>query len=150
MTPSPAPHPDATIRTSRVFDARPGEVFAAFEQPERLAQWWGPDGFTNTFEVFEFQPGGRWTFVMHGPNGADFHNENIFHEIQRPNRIVLEHILPPWFRLTITLTPRGDQTHLAWDSEFESPEMAAKLRPRCEPANEQVLNRLAAVLARGG
>lgn len=41
----------------------------------------------------------------------------------------------------------GDQTDLAWIGEFESPEVAAKMRPLSESANEQNLDRLDALLA---
>jgi uncharacterized protein YndB with AHSA1/START domain len=54
------PHnPAATLATQRVLHARPAQVFAAFQQPALLAQWWGPAGFSNTFEQFDFVPGGR-------------------------------------------------------------------------------------------
>lgn len=139
--------PNAAISTERVFSASPREIFAAFEQPELLAQWWGPKGFTNTFEAFEFKSGGRWVFVMHAPNGADFPNECVFREIQPDAKLVIEHVVKPWYRLTVTLTPGGDQTRLAWVQEFESPEFAAKMRPLSEPANEQVLDRLESLLA---
>jgi uncharacterized protein YndB with AHSA1/START domain len=139
---------NAAVSTERVLSANPRKVFAAFEQSDRLAQWWGPDGFTNTFEQFEFKPGGRWVFVMHGPNGADYPNESVFREIQPDTKIVIEHIVKPWFRLTVALTARGDRTHLAWVQEFESPEVAARMRPLCETANEQNLDRLEALLAR--
>ena len=72
---------EATCRTRRVLAYRPDAVFDAFARPELLAAWWGPDGFTNTFEVFEFRPGGRWKFVMHGPNNAHFPNESVFLEL---------------------------------------------------------------------
>jgi uncharacterized protein YndB with AHSA1/START domain len=140
--------PDAAVSTERVFSATPREIFAAFEQPDRLARWWGPDGFTNTFEHFEFSPGGRWVFVMHGPNGASYPNENVFREIEPDTRIVIEHVVKPWYRLTLTLEPRGDETRLAWVQEFESPEFAAKMRRISGPANEQNLDRLQALLAR--
>lgn len=140
----------AVVSTERVFAVPPRKIFTAFEQPDQLAQWWGPDGFTNTFEQFEFKPGGKWMFVMHGPNGANYHNESFFREIEPDTRIVIEHVMQPWFRLTVTLTPRGDGTHLAWDQEFESPEIAAKLRPMCSNANEQVLNRLQALVEFSG
>ncbi|HEX8325105.1 MAG TPA: SRPBCC domain-containing protein [Tepidisphaeraceae bacterium] len=112
----------------------------------------GPKGFTNTFEQFDFTPGGRWVFVMHGPNGADYPNESVFREIQPDTRIVIEHVFRPWFKLTVTLAERrgkadDDQTHLVWVQAFESPEMAAKLRPIVGPANEQNLDRLEALLA---
>ena len=123
-------------------------MFTAFEQPDQLAQWWGPKDFTSTFEQLEFKPGGRWVFVMHGPNGADYPNESVFREIQPDTRIVIEHVVKPWYKLTVTLTARGDHTHMAWDQEFESPEVAAKMRPLSATANEQVLDRLQALLAR--
>ncbi|MFO0603076.1 MAG: SRPBCC family protein [Polyangiales bacterium] len=144
---TPDPDPAAVLRTERVLAASPREVFAAFADPERLARWWGPAGFTNTFERFEFEPGGRWVFVMHGPNGASYPNESVFREIVPDARVVLEHVVAPRFVLTVTLTARGEGTHLTWAGAFESPALAAKLRPLSEPANEQVLDRLAALLA---
>jgi uncharacterized protein YndB with AHSA1/START domain len=144
---SHAADPDTAVRTGRLLPATPRAVFTAFEEPDRLARWWGPSGFTNTFDRFEFRPGGRWIFTMHGPNGASYANESVFREIQPDARIVIEHVVEPWFRLTVTLTPRGDGTHLAWVQEFESPELAAKMRRLSETANEQNLDRLQALLA---
>jgi hypothetical protein len=84
---------------------------------------------------------------MHGPNGANYPNTSVFREIQPDTRIVIEHVVKPWYRLTVTLTPQGNQTHLAWVQEFESPEVAARMRSLCETANEQVLDRLQSRLA---
>ena len=33
-----------------------------------------------TFHTFELWPGGRWRFVMHGPDGTDYPNESGFRE----------------------------------------------------------------------
>lgn len=137
----------ATIQTERLIAATPRQVFAAFEQPEQLARWWGPDGFTNTFAKFDFKPGGKWLFVMHGPDGRNYANECIFREIQPDCRIALEHVMEPWFRLIVTLEPVDGQTRLTWTQEFESPHTVNALRSICEPANEQNLNRLEQVLA---
>jgi uncharacterized protein YndB with AHSA1/START domain len=139
---------DRALITGRVLAARPGAVFDAFRRAELLAEWWGPDGFTNTFEQFEFMPGGRWVFVMHGPNGASYHNESVFVEIEPDRRIVIEHVVKPWFRLTVTLTARGEETRLSWVQEFESAEMAERMRSIGATANEQVLDRLQAVVER--
>jgi uncharacterized protein YndB with AHSA1/START domain len=130
-----------------VLDASQREIFAAFERPELLARWWGPKDFTNQFEQFEFKPGGRWVFVMHGPNGGNYPNRSVFREIQPNAKIVIGHESSPRFTLTVTLTARGNQTHLAWVQEFESAEIAARMRRICEPANEQNLDRLQALLA---
>lgn len=141
-------NPNAAVSTERVLSAGPREVFAAFELPDRLALWWGPKGFTNTFQQFEFRPGGRWVFVMHGPNGVNYPNECVFLEIEPDTRLVIEHVVKPWYRLTLTLTARGDQTHLAWVQEFESPGSAARLRRLSGTANEEVLDRLQTLLDR--
>jgi uncharacterized protein YndB with AHSA1/START domain len=140
----------AAVSTERLIPATPREVFAAFEEPDRLARWWGPDGFTNTFERFDFTPGGRWVFVMHGPNGASYPNESVFREIEPDARIVIEHVVKPWYRLTVALADQDGQTRVSWVQEFESAEMAAKMRRISEPANEQNLDRLQALLAGEG
>ena len=44
-------------------------------------QWWGPNGFTNTFHEFDLRPGGAWRFIMHGPDGTDYPNESVFVEV---------------------------------------------------------------------
>src|SRR6218665_1864956 len=111
---------DRTLSTARVIAASPRAIFAAFERPELLAAWWGPNGFTNTFDLFEFRPEGRWYFTMHGPNGAHYPNQSLFREIEPDRKIVIEHIVAPRFTLTITLTPQVDKTHLAWAQEFEN------------------------------
>lgn len=84
---------------------------------------------------------------MHSPQGANYPNECVFREIQPDARIVIEHIVKPLYILTVTLSARGDQTHLAWVQEYASPALAAQLRPISEAANEQVLDRLQALLA---
>lgn len=143
-------NPNATLSTERSLLFASAKIFAAFAQPDRLARWWGPNGFTNTFHLIEFKPGGRWVHTMHGPNGADYPNESVFREIQPDTKIVIEHVVKPWFLLTVTLTTRGDQTHLTWVQEFESPEMAEQVRAVCGPANEQNLDRLQSLLASEG
>jgi uncharacterized protein YndB with AHSA1/START domain len=142
-----AKNPKAVLSTERVLHFSPRKIFAAFENPEKLSRWWGPNDFSNTFQQFDFKPGGRWVFVMHGPNGADYPNESVFREIQPDTKIVIDHIVQPLFTLTVTLSPRGDQTHLAWVQEFESPEIADKIRAIVGPANEQNIDRLQALLA---
>src|SRR6476659_8272634 len=90
---------DGTFRTHRVLPYPPQLVFEAFARPELLARWWGPNGFTNTFEVFEFKPGGHWKFVMHGPDGTNYPNESVFLELHAPFRIVIQHESQPRFVL---------------------------------------------------
>ncbi|MFO0936280.1 MAG: SRPBCC family protein [Gemmataceae bacterium] len=139
-------NPDATLSTQRVMAFSPREIFDAFRNPDCLARWWGPNGFTNTFELFEFQSGGRWVFVMHGPDGGNYPNDSVFREIIPDSRIVIEHVCAPRFTLTITLTAQGDKTVLSWSQQFEDASVAEKLRQLCTNANEQNLDRLVSVL----
>lgn len=137
---------DATFRTQRVLPFPPTRIFEAFARPKQLSQWWGPDGFTNTFDIFEFKPGGRWKFVMRGPDGTNYPNECIFRELHAPSRLVIDHVVTPHFTLTITLTPHETGTTITWNQEFESAAFTARVRHIIEPANEQNMNRLHSVL----
>ena len=70
---------------------------------------------------------------MHGPNGANYPNESVFREIQPDTKIVIGHVSQPRFTLTVTLTARGDKTHLAWVQEFESPRSLRRCAPFANP-----------------
>jgi uncharacterized protein YndB with AHSA1/START domain len=137
----------AAFRTERLLPYQPQTVFEAFARPELLARWWGPAGFTNTFEVCEVTPGGRWKYVMHGPTGAQFQNESVFREVDAPSRLVIHHLSKPRYTLTVTLAAHDAGTTITWNQEFEDAAVAVRVRHIVEPANEQNLDRLSAVLA---
>ena len=139
-----------TFDTSREIPASVEQVFAAISDPERLARWWGPAGFTNTFDVCEFKNGGRWSFVMHGPDGRNYPNENVFVEIQPPGKVVIRHDSEPQFSLTIKLTPTGEGTLVSWSQKLVSSDIAKRIAHIIVPANEENLDRLAAEVSRGG
>ena len=139
----------ATFHTTRLLPYPPHVVFEAFATPEVLARWWGPTGFTNTFDGFEFKPGGRWKYVMHGPNGAQFVNESVFLTVEASSILVIQHVSKPRYVLTVTLAGRDDGTSITWVQEFEDPAVAARIRHIVEPANEQNLDRLQSVLSGG-
>jgi uncharacterized protein YndB with AHSA1/START domain len=136
------------IISARAFPATREQVFAAFSDPVRLAQWWGPKGFTNTFHQFEFRPGGTWRFTMRGPDGAAYEMEQEFTEIERQGRIVLRHHQAGHdFILAMTLVAQGDQTVLTWRMRFDDAAECERVRAFIIPANEQNFDRLAAHLA---
>lgn len=138
-----------TFRHFREIAAPPESVFAAFTDPARLARWWGPDGFSNSFETFEFRPGGQWVFTMRGPDGAEYPNESEFLEIVPPSLIRLRHVNLPHFDLTVTLEPSTTGTRVSWVGVFANEEFAQRMRPFLEKANEQNLNRLADEVSAG-
>jgi uncharacterized protein YndB with AHSA1/START domain len=130
------------FRHSREIHAEIGEVFQAFADPMRLARWWGPDGFTNTFDTFEFRQGGSWLFTMHGPDGVDYPNQSEFLEIIPDSMIRIRHVNLPHFELSISLESGADGTLVSWVGVFENHEFAEKMRQFLETANEQNLDRL--------
>jgi uncharacterized protein YndB with AHSA1/START domain len=137
-----------TFSTSREISATVEDVFAAISNPERLSRWWGPAGFTNTFSLCEFKNGGRWSLVMHGPNGANYPNENAFAEIEAPRRVVVQHVSEPKYRLTIMLASSAAGTAVNWSQVFESSEVARRIEHIVVPANEQNLDRLSSEVLR--
>lgn len=137
-----------TFISSREIPATVDQVFAAIGNPERLSRWWGPAGFTNTFDVCEIKNGGRWSFVMHGPDGRNYPNESVFVEVESPRRIVVQHVSEPKFRLTITLASTAGGTVVSWSQAFESAEVAGRVAHIVVPANEQNLERLAVEVLR--
>lgn len=130
------------FRTTRELPASPSSVFDAIQTPERLARWWGPEGFSNTFHTFEFHPGGAWLFTMHGPDGTDYPNQSQFLEIL-PNALVrIKHVNLPHFELSIALEATNTGTLLTWVGTFEDQSFAENARTFLERANEQNLDRL--------
>src|SRR4051794_25616045 len=73
---------------TRVFDAPRELVFQAFAEAERLAQWWGPKGFTIHVSRLDFRPGGIFHYRMAAPDGQDMWGRFAYREIVPPERIV--------------------------------------------------------------
>lgn len=119
--------PDAPeISGTRLFAAPRELVFDVFSSLERLASWWGPQGFTLTSREFDFAPGGVWRFVMHGPDGRDYENKIVFRAISRPERISYVHpgddagVEPVTMEATISFSEQGGKTRLDWRMRFRT------------------------------
>ena len=112
---------DREIIISRTLNAPVELVWEAWTNPEHIANWWGPNGFTNTITKMDLTPGGEWLLVMHGPDGTDYKNKSIFKEIVPHKKIVFQHIAPN-FIATIDFEAQGEKTHLNWHMLFETAE----------------------------
>jgi len=129
-------------------------VFEAFTSAERLDRWWGPDGFRTTTSRFELRPGGRWIFVMHGPDGTDYPNQITWKEIVPPERLAYLHGSgegdPESFDATITLVERGSETEVTLRAVFPTRARLELVRERyhAEEGGKQTLGRLAAFVER--
>lgn len=134
---------------SKLLSASPAVVFAAMNDPGRIARWWGPAGFTNTIHEFAFHPGGRWVLTMHGPDGKDYPNESRFTRIETDKVLEIEHLSGHHFLLTIELLPKGNDTEVNWRQTFDTVEHYQRIAQFVASANQQNLERLAAEVQRG-
>jgi uncharacterized protein YndB with AHSA1/START domain len=118
------------IVTTRVFAAPRELVWNAWTDPKQVAQWWGPDGFTNTIHEMDVRPGGAWRHTMHGPDGVDYKNESIFGEVAKPERLTYSHISGPSFKVTVTFDEHDGKTkvtlRMVFDTAAERDEVAEK------------------------
>ena len=76
------------LTITRTIAAPPERVFAAWTRPQDFAVWFG-DGVnvpvdTVTMDVRE---GGRWTAVMHVPDGSMIHWHGKYTEVDPPRRL---------------------------------------------------------------
>ena len=109
------------IVITRTFDAPRALVCEAFLDAEHIGEWWGPTGFRITTRQFDARPGGRWTFVMHGPDGTDYDNTIEFRRLEPPALLVFAHINPDGsdlFETTVTFVETGGRTELTFRGYF--------------------------------
>ncbi len=116
---------DREISATRIFRAPRELLFHLWTDPDHIARWWGPTGFSLTMHQMDVRPGGQWQFIMHGPDGTDYPNKNVYVEVVRPERISYDHVSPPKFRATATFEKHGAdgrETKLTMRMVFESAE----------------------------
>ena len=135
--------PDCEIVTTRIVNASINLAYKAWTDPNHLKNWWGPKGFTNTFNEFDLRPGGKWRFIMHGPDKGNYHNECEFVKIDKPNLIAWKRISKPLFKVLATFEEvSNDKTKIVFKMIFDTAEESNKLRPFVVDKNEENFDRL--------
>jgi uncharacterized protein YndB with AHSA1/START domain len=76
-----------TLEIKRVLAAAPSLVFVAFIDPNELAKWWGPEGFTAPSLEFDAQVGESYRIEMQPPEGDPFYLTGEFREVEPPVRL---------------------------------------------------------------
>src|SRR5262245_39520444 len=116
------------IRITRLYDAPVKAVWDAWTDPEQVAQWWGPRGFTITTHSKDLRPGGHWNYTMHGPDGTDYPNSTIYHEVEPGRKLVYDHggnaDRPPLFRVTVLFVDLDGKTKMDMTMTLATPEAA--------------------------
>ncbi|MBI5794465.1 SRPBCC domain-containing protein [Candidatus Uhrbacteria bacterium] len=111
------------IVITRMINAPRTRVWETWTTADHLAKWWGPDGFTTTTHEFNFSVGGRWRFIMHGPDGTDYPNHIVFTQIKVPELIAHDHGGDDGkvhFRAVVTFEEKDNGTLVTLRSVFPS------------------------------
>ncbi len=136
------------IQTTRVVNFSIDSVFDAFVDPNHLKNWWGPAGFTNTFQEFNPVPYGSWKFTMHGPDGKNYENECRFLVVQKPDCVIIDHVNAPEFRAVFQFESlSADSTRINWRMIFKTDELFHALGDFVKGKNVENMDRLEAELA---
>jgi uncharacterized protein YndB with AHSA1/START domain len=128
----PAKPESNEIRITRVYDAPVRAVWDAWTDPEQVAQWWGPRGFTLTSHSKDIRAGGHWNYTMHGPDGVDYPNTTHYFEVEECSKLVYDHgghdDRPPLFRVSVLFSEIDGKTKLEMSMTLPTPEAAEETR----------------------
>jgi uncharacterized protein YndB with AHSA1/START domain len=158
--------PDETrdLIITRIIDVPVALVWKAWNEPDYLMQWWGPEGFTCPLAQMDVRAGGTSLVGMASPEYGTHYSTWHYQEIVPQERIVYIHNLadqngqkldpvalgmPPDFpqdqRHTITFRALDDgQTELTI-TEYEWP--VGQMMDMSRVGMEQCLDKLAALVA---
>ena len=121
-----ATKPSLTIK--RRLKAPPAQVFAAWINPEKIMQWFGPGPAQCTHAAFEPHVGGRYELVAQAPDGDKFQVGGVVREIIPNQKLVYTWA---WLSMpereslvTVELEPDGTGTLLTLThSQFDDEHM---------------------------
>lgn len=120
------------IKIIRLYDAPVKAVWDAWVDPEQVAKWWGPRGFTLTTHGKDLRPGGFWRYTMHGPDGTDYPNVTKYFEVEKYSRLVYDHggsdDRPPLFRVTVNFSETKGKTKMEMTMTLPTPEAATETK----------------------
>jgi uncharacterized protein YndB with AHSA1/START domain len=92
------------ISITRVFDAPREEVWRAWTEPERIAQWWGKRGWSTPVSSVELDVRAGGVFRLNSINDSDGREmpvDTVYHEVVEPERLVFG-------TSSVTFTDLGD------------------------------------------
>jgi uncharacterized protein YndB with AHSA1/START domain len=120
------------LRLKRVLPAPRAVVYGALTDPEELAKWWGPRGFTAPSVEFDPHVGGRYRIAMQPPDGDLFYLSGEFLEVDPPARLAYTFRWDPpdpddrETVVTLSLQDRGEETEVLFmQGEFATEERRA-------------------------
>lgn len=116
------------IQIIREYDAPVALVWEAWTDPTQVAQWWGPRGFTITTHSKDLRPGGSWVYTMHGPDGVNYPNKTVYHEVVEHKKLVYDHGAnderPALFQVSVQFFSLGERTRMEMTMRLDTAEAA--------------------------
>jgi uncharacterized protein YndB with AHSA1/START domain len=110
--------PPGTFTLTKILDAPRELVWKAWTEPEQLARWWGPLGFTTPASTIELdlRPGGVFRLTMvSDEDGSTYTSYMEIREVLEPERLMFswpaQRGLGPGI-VTITLRDLGERTEM--------------------------------------
>jgi uncharacterized protein YndB with AHSA1/START domain len=77
----------ASVRVTRFVAGPPAEVFRAWAEPARLAQWFGPGAFRVLRAEVDLRPGGPYRIVFQPASGEPVTLTGTYVEVAPPRRL---------------------------------------------------------------
>ena len=91
------------LEITRVFNAPVALFWDLWTKTENIVNWWGPKGFTTKVIQNDFRPGGKWEFIMVGPDGAEYPAIGIYQDIELHKKITSTDEFGDDFKVTTDL-----------------------------------------------
>ena len=109
---------DLTLHLERVLPAPRSQVFTMHVDPNQLARWWGPKGFTVPDLELDLRVGGAYRIAMQPPEGDRFFLTGEFRRVDPPAHLAYTFRWEPPDAddvetvVAISLEDLGGSTHL--------------------------------------
>lgn len=119
------------LALTRIYDAPVKLVWDAWTDPNKVANWWGPRGFSITTKSKDLQPGGKWIYTMHGPDGVDYPNVTTYFTVEPLKRLEYDHGAnenqKALFRVNVLFSETKGKTTMKMTMAFESAQVAKEM-----------------------
>lgn len=73
---------------TRVLDAPPMLVYKVWTEPEHMARWMGPKGFTAPSVKMDVREGGHYRALIRSAEGKDYWFQGVYREVVAAKRLV--------------------------------------------------------------